>query len=466
MSRQNDTTGDIHTAVKDSGVDRLLRVSSFAALIVLAFIAGAILTAGDVFPGPQISRAYQGGKALYDKLTKYHDYLTNDLWFPQRRPEKGVTTYVAGKAQEGFTLYTSGSAAAAFLIDMQGHVVHEWRRPFSSVWQPAAGGVQRPQPDSHVYFRRALAYPNGDLLAVYESVGDTPFGYGLVKLDRNSEVVWNYPGRAHHGIDIGADGNIYVLTHEFTDKPLKDYAHIASPRLDDFLVVLSPDGEELKKISLLNAVARSKYRLLLNTISSPAFIDPLHSNSVSYITDVAAANFAFGKEGQVLLSFREPSAVVVLDVDTEEIVWAARGSWIGQHDPEILANGHILLFDNYGNFEGPEGRSRVIEFDPRTMEIVWQYSGTAERPLDSHIRSSQQRLANGNTLITESNGGRILEVTPDREIVWEFLNPVRDEKEGGLIPIVSSAMRLDRKHFDPAQFAPRKPDRISMRTAP
>mgnify|MGYP000794345555 CR=1 FL=1 len=37
--------------------------------------------------------------------------------------------------------------------------------------------------------------------------------------------------------------------------------------------------------------------------------------------------------------------------------------------------------------------------------------------------SSAQRLPNGNTLITEGSDGHLLEVTPDHEIVWEFVNP-------------------------------------------
>jgi hypothetical protein len=37
--------------------------------------------------------------------------------------------------------------------------------------------------------------------------------------------------------------------------------------------------------------------------------------------------------------------------------------------------------------------------------------------------SGQQRLPNGNTLITEGSGGRLIEVTPDHEIVWEYISP-------------------------------------------
>src|SRR5690606_20439311 len=119
-----------------------------------------------------------------------------------------------------------------------------------------------PQPDSHVYFRKAMAYPNGDLLVVYEGAGDTPYGYGVVKLNRDSEVIWSYLENAHHDIDIGPDGRIYVLTHAFVDAPLEGFGNLATPRLDDFLVVLSPEGEELERIPLIQRVAQSPYQHL------------------------------------------------------------------------------------------------------------------------------------------------------------------------------------------------------------
>jgi hypothetical protein len=182
---------------------------------------------------------------------------------------------------------------------------------------------------------------------------------------------------------------------------------------------------------------------------------------VDAITEKDAANFAFGEPGQVLLSFRELGAIGVLDVTTERIEWAARGYWLGQHDPDILPNGNILLFDNYGYFEKPEGRSRVIEFDPQTMAIVWQYVGTAERPFESLIRASQQRLANGNTVITESSGGRILEVTPAGEIVWQFVNPVRGGEQNDRLPIICWAQRLDPADLDAALWTEDSPGTVA-----
>lgn len=424
-----------------SRVDGLLRIGFISALALLALIAGAMLTAARVFPGPQLADAYEGGKALYDKMAASADAYSSDLWKPERTTAKGVTVYDPARAEDGVTLYAAGDRAAAYLIDMHGNVLHKWQRPYSTVWNKSAS-VKEPQPDHFVYFRKVKMVGNGDLLAIYEGVGDTPYGYGMVKLDRNSNVLWSYLANTHHGFDVGPDGRIYVLTHELTSEPMPDFGNLAKTRIDDFLVVLSPEGKELSKIRLILPVATSRYRHLLHTVSSYSVADPLHANDVDYITAEAARSFPMGEPGQVLLSFRELNAIGVLDLDRRKMTWMARGYWIAQHDPDILANGNILLFDNYGNYEGPDGISRVIEFNPRDMAIVWQYTGNPSRRFDSFLRSEQQRLANGNTLIVESNGGRIFEVTRAGDVVWEFINPVRSPTKDRKTAIVSSAERI------------------------
>ncbi len=321
--------------------------------------------------------------------------------------------------------------------------------------------VKDPQPDSFIYWRKAHVYPNGDLLAVYVASGDSPWGYGMVRIDKDSKLIWKYLGQTHHDLDVGADGRIYALTHEIRNNEYRDFPQLAVPRIDDFVVVLSPDGEVLRKVSVADALINSPYARLLTRIVWYTKGDYLHTNGIDVVAPEVAAKLPFAKPGQVLLSFREIDTIALLDLDQEKIVWAVRGPWLAQHDPDILPNGHILLFDNLGNFldangadaEGGGGRSRVLEFDPTTMQIVWQYAGTREEPFESDVRASQQRLANGDTLITEETGGRIFEVTPDHEIVWEFVNPVRAEghaEDGGdMIPIVSWAQRIDPASLDP-----------------
>jgi hypothetical protein len=88
-------------------------------------------------------------------------------------------------------------------------------------------------------------------------------------------------------------------------------------------------------------------------------------------------------------------------------------------------------------------------FDPRTLSVTWSYAGSEDRPFYSKLRSSTERLPNGNTLITESNGGRLFEVTRSGDMVWEYMNPVRRADKEKLIAVVSSGQRIDPAMFDP-----------------
>jgi hypothetical protein len=63
----------------------------------------------------------------------------------------------------------------------------------------------------------------------------------------------------------------------------------------------------------------------------------------------------------------------------------------------------------------------VLEIDPVTLQLVWSY--TNPRFFSTNI-SGAQRLPNGNTLITAGAGGRLFEVTPRGEIVWEYMFPL------------------------------------------
>jgi hypothetical protein len=446
-----------------SWLDRTALAVSLLAALFLCFLVGAWVVLAQVFPYSWLAQAYEGGRALLEKETQYRDPFRTDFWKPVRTAAIGVTRHDPARAQQGLTLYTSGHEARADLVAMDGEVVHSWRLPFSAVWDESSP-IADPQPDDFIYWRKAMLYPNGDLLAVYVAAGDSPWGYGLVRLDKDSQLVWKYLGQTHHDLDVGDDGRIYALTHEIRHNEYRDFPQLAVPRIDDFVVVLSAAGEELQKVSISDALINSPYARLLTRVTWYTKGDYLHNNGIDVLEADDAAALRLGpsvRPGQVLLSMREIDTVALLDLEQERVVWAVRGPWLAQHDPDILANGNMLLFDNLGNFldadgndaEGGGGRSRIIEFDPATMEIAWQYAGTALAPFESDVRASQERLANGNTLITEETGGRILEVTPAGEIVWEFVNPVRAEGRGAdggdLIPIVSWAQRIDPASLDP-----------------
>jgi hypothetical protein len=108
-----------------------------------------------------------------------------------------------------------------------------------------------------------------------------------------------------------------------------------------------------------------------------------------------------------------------------KVVWSLAGQWTFQDESHLLDNGNILLFDNRGHGD----YSKLIEFDPRTQETRWGVLGTSDNDFFSKTMGSQQRLSNGNTLITESNAGRLREVTAGGREVWRFNSPHLDSAD-------------------------------------
>jgi len=109
----------------------------------------------------------------------------------------------------------------------------------------------------------------------------------------------------------------------------------------------------------------------------------------------------------------------------------------------------MLVFDNRGDLKNG-GTSRVLEFDPATLEIVWEYPDNTGERLYTSIYGSQQRLPNGNTLISESNNGRLLEVTRDKQVVWEYRIPERTVNRKG--NEVATAVFAERFAADELEF--------------
>jgi hypothetical protein len=425
-----------------------MRIAFFLSVGFLGFVAGSYAMFSEAWPARYLADAYRGGEALLAAKTQYNSPFPSGFWERARTDRRGVTRYDPAKALNGYTLFTSGESQRAALISMTGEVLHEWHLPFSAIWDETAQ-VKHPRPDAMIHYHKAYLYPNGDLLAIYEALGDTPWGYGLVKMDKNSRPIWKYLAGAHHDLDVAPDGNIYVLTHEIRNTIIDRWRHLKPPRVDDFVVVLSPDGEVLKKVSMLDALVASPYARMVNTIAWYSKDDYTHANDIDVVDEAAAMRISGVRGNQVLVSMRELGAIGLLDLDREVFTWAMRGPWLGQHDPDLLPNGNMLLFDNYGHY-GPGGISRVIEFNPKTFELVWSYTGDAARPFESKLRSGQERLANGNTLITESDGGRMFEVTRDGEIVWEYINPIRGGDADEFIPVVAWGQRIDPAKLDPA----------------
>jgi len=422
------------TETSPSRTDAAFAAVSALGLAVLSFVAGSAVTAFEMFPYPQLLEPpFEALRAQFEKATR--DYSpTDSLWWNEvDHDQTGVTRHDPARAFQGYTVYSTAEPAA-YLIDMAGNRVHTWRLPFREAW-PDPPHVDNPVENRAIRWSTARVFPDGDILAIYTAAGDTPYGYGLVKLDQNSELVWKYPGNVHHDLTVGDDGTIWTILHEFRD--LSDEPTPALPDkfrnrriLEDILVKLTPDGEEIRRIPLTDSVIRSPLVDHVGRWHRGEPWDLLHTNNVQPVSEAFAAHHDFAEPGQLLVSFREIDTIGLVDPESGELVWFDRGFWVKQHDPDDLENGNILIFDNKGYRGKGVGMSRVAEYDPATGEIVWSYEGTAESPFATKWGGKQTPLPNGNVLIAENIGSRLFEVDRRGDIVWEFYNPLREMEDG------------------------------------
>lgn len=345
---------------------------------------------------------------------------------------QGVTRYDAEKAYDGVNLVISAHRPEAALVDMKGRLLHTWTLEYGKAFKvPKKFFEWTPHQTS---WRRVHVYPNGDLLAIFE-------GIGMVKLDADSNLLWKHGGRAHHDIFVDDDGLIHTLARSVTKNRM-----FPVPILEDFVLVISPDGKTVERHSLLEALYDSPFRWFTSLI--PNINDIFHANTVEVLDGRLADRIPAFAAGNWLVSMRNLDTIAVIDRETKRCVWAMAGQWKMQHQPTVLENGNVLLFDNMGVRGAPGGGSRVIEFDPATREIHWSYQGTKKETFDTPYLGSSSRLPNGNTLITESVTGRAFEVTRDGEIVWEYVNPHRGGDNNELIATLCEVVRLEWSDVD------------------
>jgi hypothetical protein len=407
----------MHSPVTRKLRARLVLWLFFLGLVSLGYLLGAAVIYFELPPGDFLRNAFRGGRAWFAR--------GKTSWAPTAKTTPASSQIdKPEKTCDGFTLYTTDLGSQAMLINMRGQVVHSWTTRFSEIW-PDAPHVRHPLGDDEVNLWGFHLYPNGDLLVVLQGHGDTPYGYGLVKLDKDSRVLWKYSAHVHHDVDVAEDGTIYALTQEIVHEMPKGLESIPTPCLVDYLVLLSGAGKELGKIPILEAFQNSPYSLLLSALEKPGARhslqpdadwngDILHTNAVQVVSRERAARFPMFKPGQALISVRELDTIGVLDIESRAMVWAVRGPWRHQHDPQFLDNGRLLIFDNLGS---PQG-SRALEFDPRTRAFPWSYTCESTAAFVTEARGMSQRLANGNTLIVDSDHGDLIEVTPGKELVW------------------------------------------------
>ncbi|MDX1478781.1 MAG: arylsulfotransferase family protein [Saprospiraceae bacterium] len=306
------------------------------------------------------------------------------------------------------------------LIDMNGRVVHSWKvEPY--------------------FNKRSRLLPNGHLVCVGPDKT-------ILEYDWDGHLVWSHQGIGSvNDLRVLPNGNRLLNAHdtipEAFQRQVKD-VHIApwwGPRkrgsgekqLGADIYEINRDGEIVWEWHAYNHLDLNRF----SPATPPG--DWLHVNSISPIPEnkwYDSGDTRF-RPGNLIVNARNIDSIYIVDKETKEVVWSMthnyKGGMAHSHEPEMIEKGspgagNIIFFDNglFTRFRTHTGQSFVVEMNPVTKEIVWLYEteGYANIKFFSKTMGSQKRLPNGNTYIAEDNKGRLFQVTPQRDIVWEYVN--------------------------------------------
>ena len=380
--------------MEKAAIIRRHRVLALAIVVALLAFLAALATC-------LVQPSSKSGASVTQNI-KALPYITWSKPTKADRAKQGVTLHQDG-ACDGLNLLVYQTFPTVFLVDMTGRVLHAWGK-------------------GKTEWHHAELLPAGDMLLIDELEG------ALVKMSWSSQVAWSQAVDVHHSVTEARSGDLYALTQTVRSIP-----SIRSPKgkraFDNSLAVLSDSGVLKKEIPLSRLIFETDIHpqdltelMLKNDVEQGPALDAFHANTIEIIRrDVLAGDRKVLAEGDVLICIRNLNLIVAVDLRREKIVWRWGMTQLDRpHHPTLLDNGNILIFDN-GSLRK---YSRILELDPRTKKIVWQYTADPPESFFSMASGSSQRLPNGNTLITDSLRGRVFEVTPSGETVWEYFSTV------------------------------------------
>ncbi|MCZ6606028.1 MAG: aryl-sulfate sulfotransferase [Alphaproteobacteria bacterium] len=316
----------------------------------------------------------------------------------------GLRSCNRDRATPGYTLFSPLGQRATYLVDMNGEVVHEWANPS--------------HPGNYGYL---LA--NGNLL-IGLFTEDGPQGLAakggrICEIDWDGNIVWEHVDEnQHHDFRRLDNGNTVYLAWELYDKA-------TAARIKGGMA--GTEREEGMYGDVLREVDRDGNIVWEWQAARHLEIENYPISPTAARKEFGHGNTVFPLEnGDFLVNWRTTNLMVIIDRKTKAVKWEMADLAFGQqHDVQILANGNMLFFANAAdatNF-GPEHGSRIIELDPETKEIVWEYKAKPGYAFFSWFISGCQRLASGNTLICQGVWGRLFEVTQEGEVVWDYISP-------------------------------------------
>lgn len=397
----------------------------------------------------------------------------------QEEPAVGLIQNAEG-ALDGYTLAPADEDQRIYLLDNDGRLINQW-----DLDRRVREAHLLPNGNIMVATRTVEGEVDNEYWADFRGATGT-----LFELTWDGEIVWEYSLDdpkllLHHGISIMPNGNILIIAWSYRtlDEALEKGLNVEIYGDSDYIApdVIYEIDYETKEIvwawdtwdhTIQNFDAELpnygepvdnpgridiNYHELAIKNDGPKAQDWLHTNAVDYNPEL----------DQILVSVRRFDEVWIIDHDTtteeaagpagdilyrwgNDFAYGATDNidervFYNQHDVQWVdagnpGEGNLILFNNREVSDSGEF-SAIVEFTPSlnadgtyTMtdgvygpeDVAWRYAADG---FFSRNISGVQRLPNGNTLIIEGRDGRVFEVTPEGEVVWNYVVPSETVEE-------------------------------------
>lgn len=426
----------------------------------------------------------------------------------------GLLSYDPIQAFEGYNLFYPHNQSTVYLANNCGEIVHSWTdeadfRPGNTVYLTEEGLLYKAKRPAAVTSDAIWAGGGGAILEIRDWDNTLIWSFEM-----NNDTQ-----RLHHDFAVMPNGNIIALAWELKTMEEclaagRDTSTLAQDELwPDWVFEIDPNTDEIvwewhawdhlvqdfdASKNNFGVIAEHPERIDVNYGRPDGHPDWMHGNALDYhpvldqimlsipyfdeiwiidhtTTTAEAASTSGGLSnigGDLMLRWGNPITYEQGDATNQQLFFQHDAHWID----EFLAPGHPF-FGQIGVFNNRVGAdySSVGVIEPVWDMYSWSYltnsddtflptgfEFTAVHPEDSTQLwstglSSVQFLPNGNQLITSGRFGYTFEMTPDNQIVWEYITPLAGgnpvaQGDTSLMMNSNLTFRMDRYPIDFAAF--------------
>ncbi len=290
---------------------------------------------------------------------------------------------------------------------------------------------------SHSEPKQPILFPDKSLVFA------TDESKNLYRIDKDSKIMWkNSDFIFHHSVNPDHEGNIWVCTREQIE-----FKKLKSGYWDNSIVKIDKNtGKVLFNKSITEIFLENNLLYFIHGMNNsikPKGTDPQHLNDIEAVFE----DGPYWKKGDVFLSLRNRSLIVLYRPSTNKIIRTILGPFYSQHDVDIISDSTISIFNNNisrvpkSNYSKTAVENKTIDLKELTLNhfaevVIYNFKDSTFKSLysDQFIKEKiftitqgvHRILANGDVFVESQNNGKIFIFNEEDFILKDYINQPKD----------------------------------------